>query len=122
MKLKNLTKALLIGAVSATLMSGCASMRNMVVSDSIAKTQGKQDPEKVQAFEDKFTKVLDNLGDKDDYEKLPLDGSDDLDWFLDQSYRLWEKKQTKEQYISNGEKKFPKYTKTLQYLANEFNK
>ena len=122
MKLKNLALALLIGSASASMMTGCSSMRNMVVSDSIEKTQGKQDPKKVSAFEDKFTKILDDIDDKDDYEKLPLDGSDDLDWFIDQSYTLWDKQQTKEQYVSNGEKKFPKYTKTLQYLAEEFSK
>ena len=122
--MKTLTK-ITLGAITAlTLisMSGCASMRNMIIEDSIKDTKGAQDPAKVSKFEKKFAQVLDDLDKKDDYKKVPLDGTDDTEWLVRQSFKLWDKQISKEAYISAGEQKFPGYKQSFTYLANEFSK
>lgn len=122
MKFTKLASLAVVGALSVGAISGCTAMRNVAVENSIKDTNDGQDPKKVEAFENKFTQVLDDVGEKDDYKKLPLDGMEETQWFIKQSFALWDKKQTREQYISNGEKKFPGYKKTLEYLADEFTK
>ena len=122
MKFRKLVLVAIIGSLSLGMLTGCASMRNVAIENTLKDTKGAQDSKKVEAFENRFTKVLDDAGEKDDYKKIPLDGSEDTEWFIKQSFTLWDKQQSKEQYISNGEKKFPEYTTTFEYLADEFTK
>jgi hypothetical protein len=122
MKYRKLVMITIIGALSFGMVSGCASLRNMGVESALKGTKGAQDAEKVKAYEDRLTKVLDDVETKDDYKKIPLDSSEDASWFLKQSFTLWDKQQSKEQYISNGDKRFPGYTETFKYLADEFTK
>jgi len=118
-----LTKTVISTATILTLISinGCSSMRNMIIEDSIQNIDGSQDSKKVTQFEKRFNQVLDNVDKKDDYKKLPLNTSD-TKWLVQQSFKLWNKQISKTEYIKTGENKFPGYTKTFSYLADEFKK
>ena len=122
--MKSLTKIILSGIALIVLstMSGCTSMQNMIVENSIEGTKGSQDPQKVAQFEKKFNQVLDDIDKKDDYKRVPLDGEADLTWFIQQSFKLSDNQISKKEYTAAGEKKFPGYTKTFNYLADEFTK
>jgi hypothetical protein len=121
MKFKRLVIMMILGILSLGMISGCTGIRNLVVEDSLKNTKGAQDPKKVEAFENRFTQVLDDIDKKDDYKKIPLEG-DDAKWFIQQTFKLWDNKQSKKQYVQNGTNKFPKYKETFEYLADEFTK
>ena len=122
--MKLLTKITLSALAVFTLssISGCSSVRNMIIEDSIKGTKGSEDSQKVAKFEKRFEQVLDDLDKKDDYKKVPLDGTDDTEWLVRQSFKLWDKQISKDEYVNAGEKKFPVYSKSFGYLADEFQK
>jgi len=122
MKFRKLILIAIAGALFLGTLTGCTSMRNMAIESVLKDTKNGQDTNKTAAFETKFTKVLDDIKKKDDYKKIPLETNANTEWFIKQSFMLWDKQLTKEQYISNGAKKFPGYEKTFAYLADEFSK
>jgi len=122
MKLLKLLILAAFTAVTLSSISGCASMQNMIVENSIEGTKGSEDSKKVAAFEKKFTQVLEDIKKKDGYKKLPLEDEEDLAWFINLSFKLWDKQISKAEYITVGEKKFPGYKETFEYLADEFRK
>ncbi len=117
-----MNKLIAAALVCVFLLSGCTGMRNMMVEDMLKDTNQGTNPQKVKGYEEKLAQVLDDVGDKEDYKKLPLDGEEDAKWFTNESFLLWDKQQTKETFVSNGLKKFPEYKTTLEYLAEEFTK
>jgi len=121
MKFGKLVAVAILGISLLGAMNGCSAV-NMEIAKAVKDTKGADNPQKVEAFEKKFAKVLDNIKKKDDYKRIPLEGLEDFDWFVKESFLLWDKQQTREQYISNGEKKFPGYKETFAYLADEFSK
>jgi hypothetical protein len=122
MKIVKLVLVAVIGASLLGAAGGCTSMRNMAVKDMLKDTKEGQDTDKLKAFENKLTQTLDDVKAKDDYKKIPLKSTEDSKWFIEQAFILWDKQQTKEQYIKNGDERFPGYSKSFGYLADEFSK
>jgi len=122
MKFSKFLTIALTGALTISTITGCTTMRNMVVENAVKDTKGAQDPKKVEQFETKFSQVLDAIDNKKDYKKIPLDGTADGEWFIQQSFKLWDGQITKEQYITAGLAKFPEYRETFTYLADQFSK
>jgi len=121
MKFRKLVAVAILGISLLGAMNGCSAV-NMEIDKAVKDTKDGDNPQKVEAFEKKFAKVLDDVKNKDDYKRIPLEGLADFDWFVKESFLLWGKQQTREQYISNGEKKFPGYKETFAYFADEFSK
>jgi hypothetical protein len=103
-----------------TTISGCSTMRNMAIEDSIKDTKDGHDSQKVKAFEARFEQVLNDIDKKEDYKKLPTDDTDKTKWLIQESFKLWNKEISKEEYIKAGIEKYSGYKETLEYLANEF--
>ena len=122
MKLLHIITIAVFTVFTLTSISGCASIQNMIVEDSLKGTKGSEDPKKVAAFEEKFHQVIDDVDNKKDYKKIPLDGEEDIKWFMQQSFKLWDKQISKEEYVKDGEGKFPGHNDTFTYLADEFTK
>ena len=122
MNLKKWAVSSLIVASTLGMLSGCTSLKNMVVGDIVKNEKGAQDKAHVKAFESRFNAVVKDIKKKDDYKKIPLKKNADTEWFIRESYKLWDKQITKEQYVSNGNAKFPGYTSTFEFLADEFSK
>ena len=120
--MKLLTKVTLtaLAVVALSSLSGCSSMRNMIIEDSIKNTKGAENPAKVSKFEKKFEQVLDDLDKKEDYKKVPVDSTAETEWLVRQSFKLWDKQISKSDYVNAGEKKYPGYSKSFGYLADEF--
>jgi hypothetical protein len=122
MKIGRLVLVAIIGASLLGMISGCTSMRNIAVKEVLKDTEGGRDTNKLKAFEYRLTEVLNDAKEKDGYKKIPSNSAEDSEWLIKQSFTLWDNQQTKEQYIKNGDKKFPGYRKTFEYLADEFSK
>jgi len=120
MKLKNIITLSLSATLLLSTMTACSSMRNMAIENSIKNEKGAQDEKKVAAFEKKFTQVLDDVSNKDDYKKIPFDSNADTEEFIANAYKLWDKQISKEEFINAGLKKYPEYKDTYNYLADEF--
>ena len=122
MKAKSIITLALGATLILTSMSGCSAMRNMAIEDSIKNEKGANDEKKVSAFEKKFNQVLEDVKNKKDYKKIPFDSNADTEEFIADSYKLWDKQITKEDFISKGTKKYPDFKETYNYLADEFTK
>ena len=122
MKLRKLVAAIVIVTSSAGILSGCTSIVNLAVGDAVKNEKGAGDKTKVKAFERKFNAVIKVVKKKDGYKKIPLKKSADQQWFIRESFKLWDKQIAKDQYVSNGEKKVPGYKSSFEFLADEFTK
>ena len=122
MKLKKIITLALGATLLLTAISGCSSMRNMAIEDSIKDKKGADDKKKVTAFEKKFNQVLKDVDTKENYKKIPFDSNEDTQEFIADSFTLWDKQITKDEYVNKGLKKYPDYKITYNYLADEFTK
>jgi len=92
--------------------SGCASLKlNQAVADV-------NDPKIVKAYEAKINEVIKKIQADPSYVRIPLDTKEDLDWFLTQSFLYWDKKKSRDEFISEGVKRFPDYKSSFEYLAD----
>jgi hypothetical protein len=71
-------------------------------------------------FDRKMSSVIGQIKADPSYRKIPLDTSEDRQWFYDQSAALFEKKITKAQYVEEGSRKFPGYEASFDKLADLF--
>ena len=122
MKLKKIIPLALGATLLFISMSGCTAIRNMAIENSIKNEKGANDEKKVAAFEKKFNQVLEDVDNKEDYKKIPFDSNVDTEEFISNSYKLWDKQISKEEFVSKGTKKYPDYKETYNYLADEFTK
>ena len=119
MKAKKLITLALGVTLLLTTITGCSAMRNMTIENAIKSEKGL-DEKSTAAFEKKFNQVLEAISNKDDYKKIPFDSNADTEEFIADSYKLWDKQITKNQYVQKGLKKYPEYKDTYNYLADEF--
>ncbi len=122
MKLTKLITITLGTALLLAITSGCSSLRNLAIEDSIKNTKDANDTQKVKKFEKIFAQVLDDIENKKDYQKLPTGDTDKTRWLIKESFKLWDKQITKDEYITASVEKYNGYKETLSYLADEFSK
>ena len=120
MNAKKIITSALIAAMALGTVTGCSSMRAMVIEDTVKDTKDGKDKEKLTQFEARFEKVLDDIDNKKDYKKLPTDDTEKTKWFIKESFKLWDKQITRDEYIAAGIEKYGGYKETMIYLADEF--
>jgi len=70
------------------------------------------------AFDNRMSHVIKHVMADPSYKKIPLDSTNDREWFDDQSEALFAKKITKEQYVADGVKHYPGYDASFVELAD----
>ena len=70
------------------------------------------------AFDNRMSHVITQVKADPNYKKIPLDSTNDREWFADQSEALFKKKITKEEYVAEGAKHYPGYEASFSELAD----
>ena len=70
------------------------------------------------AFDNRMSHVITQVKADPNYKKIPLDSTNDREWFADQSEALFKKKITKEEYVADGAKHYPGYEASFAELAD----
>lgn len=70
------------------------------------------------AFDNRMSHVITQVKADPNYKKIPLDSTNDREWFADESEALFKKKITKEEYVADGVKHFPGYDASFVELAD----
>ena len=98
--------------LSITMLYGCASSK---IDPAVADASN---PETVKAFEKKLTSVAETLPKEPGYKRIPLDTQTEQEWFTTQAFLLWDKKMSKDQFVTEGEKRFPGYKESFEVVAD----
>jgi len=92
--------------------NGCTNLKlKQAVADA-------NDPKVVKAYETKINEVVKIVQADPNYVRIPLDTKEDADWFLTQSFLYWDKKNSRDEFIAEGVKRFPDYKSSFEYLAD----
>ena len=102
--------------IVALLFQACSSSLDSSIK---AATKDANDPAVTKAFETWFYKVVDDVKANPTYKRIPLDTKVDQDWYLALMFTAWDKKITKEEFVTDGLKKFPDYKESFQFIANK---
>jgi len=70
------------------------------------------------AFDRKLSTVITQVKADPNYKSIPLSTSADRQWFFDESRALYDKKISKEQFVSDGARQFPGYDASFTQLAD----
>jgi hypothetical protein len=70
------------------------------------------------AFESRMSAFITSINGDSSYKRIPLQNSADKEWFYDRTEALFQKKITKEQFVSEGAAKFPGYESSFTTVAD----
>lgn len=119
MNIKMILKAYFLILGMALLASGCSTKESK--TDILIELGN--DPEKVKLYREDMQHLVKEIEENQpNYKHLPLKEKADFDWFYIETYALWEKSVTKDQFIQNGLLRYPSYKESLEYLANQLTK
>lgn len=115
MNIKMILKAYFIIIGIALLTNGCTKEKKTDILIELG-----HDPEQVKLYrEDMLYLVKEIEENQPNYKHLPLTEKADFDWFYIETYAVWEKNVTKDQFIQNGLQRYPSYRESLEYLADQ---
>jgi len=70
------------------------------------------------AFEARLSAFITQINNDASYKRIPLRSSSDKEWFNERTEALFQKKITKEQFVSEGASKFPGYESSFATVAD----
>jgi len=70
------------------------------------------------AFEARMSALIDHIKADPGYKRIPLQTTNDREWFYKESENLFEKKITKEEFVAEGAKQFPGYEASFATVAD----
>ena len=124
-------------AVSIALgLSGCTSSMDYLL-DPAEPTQPTQKVQTVQtmpseydfeeptaekkaAYEKKMREVASGIKDDPNYQRLALDTPEKKEWFKKLTYRLWDRQITRQQFVSEGLKRYPDHGYEFNFIVRGF--
>lgn len=116
MNIKMILKGYFIILGIAILVSGC-TQSSKTKTDILIELGN--DPEKVKLYREDMQYLVKEIEKtQPNYKHLPLTKKADFDWFYIETYGVWEKSTSKDQFIKIGLKRYPKYRESLEYLAD----
>ena len=116
--------------------SGCTSSMNYLI-DPIEPTQPSQaahsaqtvpaeydyeapTTEKKEAYEKKMREVASGIKNDPNYQRLALDTPEKKEWFKKLTYRLWDRQITRQQFITEGLKRYPDHGYEFNFIVRGF--
>jgi len=118
MKLK-----LLVVAFTGLSFTACNMPQNSLTpstSQPLKKTYKKPTAAKLAAYQETMSKVASSIKDDPNYNKITLDTPEKKAWFRDLTYRLWDRQISKDQFISEGLKKYPTHRYEFEFVVKGF--
>ena len=117
-------------------LSGCTSSMNYLI-DPIEPTQPSQtvqpaqtvpakydyeEPttDKKEAYEKKMREVASGIKNDPNYQRLALDTPEKKEWFKKLTYRLWDRQITRQQFITEGLKRYPDHGYEFNFIVRGF--
>ena len=76
-----------------------------------------QDADREAAFIDKLQRVSSEIAQDPSYDRIPLETTDDQQWFTDLAYRYWNKQISRDQFVEQGVAKYPDNRRSFETLA-----
>jgi hypothetical protein len=104
--------AALLSLASLGMLQGCASPQ---IDPAVADASN---PETVKAFEAKLSAVARTLPSTPGYKRIPLDSKPEQEWFTTQAFLLWDQKKSKQDFVNEGEQRFPGYRASFEAVAD----
>lgn len=108
-------------SASCTVLAACLLLPALQACSSPSIDPAVADasnPDTVKAFETKLSAVARALPGEPGYKRIPLDAKADQQWFTTQAFLLWDKKKSKADFVTEGEKRFPGYKASFEAVAD----
>lgn len=77
-------------------------------------------PEKKVAYEKKMRNIASGIKDDPNYQRLSLDTAEKKEWFKTLTYRLWDRQITRQQFITEGLKRYPNNGYEFNFIVRGF--
>ncbi len=77
-------------------------------------------PEKQAAYEKTMIRVAAGIKDDLNYNRLALDTPEKKEWFKRLTYQLWDRQITRQQFMSEGLKRYPDHGYELNFIVRGF--
>lgn len=118
MNIKMILKTCFIILGIVFLANGCTKEKKTDILIELGN-----DPEKVKLYRENMQYLVKEIEENQpNYKHLPLKEKADFDWFYIETYAVWEKNVSKDQFIQNGLHRYPTYRESLEYLADQLTK
>ena len=114
-------------------LSGCTSSMDYLIepnepaksSQPIQTTSTQYDyeeptPEKKEAYEKKMREIASGIKDDPNYQRFALDTPEKKEWFKKLTYRLWDRQITRQQFITEGLKRYPDHGYEFNFIVRGF--
>lgn len=127
---------LIIATLLAWGFSGCTSSMNYLIEptqpeQSAQTTQMTQvtttqqyyeepNTEKKEAYENTMRKIASGIKDDTNYQRLALNTPEKKEWFKKLTFRLWDRQITRQQFITEGLKRYPNHGYELNFIIRGF--
>jgi len=117
-------KLLITTAVSGFILTGCTASLNPFKTSAPKKTvkhiYEKPSLAKMEHYNNTMGKVAAGIKDDPKYTRITLDTSEKKAWFKNLTYRLWDRQITRDQFISEGIKKYPTHRYEFEFVVKGF--
>ena len=126
-------KHLIIATLTALGFSGCTSSMSYLTepTQSVQTTQStrvaatdayyeEQSTEKKNAYEKTMRKIASGIKHDPNYQRFALDTPEKKEWFKKLTYRLWDRQITKQQFITEGLKRYPDHGYEFNFIIRGF--
>jgi hypothetical protein len=77
-------------------------------------------PEKQEAYEKTMVQVASGIQNDPNYKRLALDTPEKKEWFKKLTYQLWDRQITRQQFVSEGLKRYPDHGYELNFIVRGF--
>ncbi|MCO4845364.1 MAG: hypothetical protein KC427_05025 [Sulfurovum sp.] len=127
---------LILAILAAWGFSGCTSSMNYLteLTDPTQTTQTTQttqavtieeyyeepSSEKKEAYEKTMRKIAAGIKDDTNYQRIALNTPEKKEWFKKLTYRLWDRQITRQQFITEGLKRYPNHGYEFNFIIKGF--
>ena len=127
---------LIIATLAAWGFSGCTSSMSYLTepTEPTQQTQSTQttqavtteeyyeepSSEKKEAYEKTMRKIASGIKDDPNYQRIALSTPERKEWFKKLTYRLWDRQITRQQFITEGLKRYPNHGYEFNFIIRGF--
>lgn len=121
--MKKCLKLLILGGL--VMLQACSSLPSQNSLTSVVGVENMsqavadlQNPQKQDEFSDAMRRVADEVSKDPSYERIPLDSSEEMEWFTARAFLLWDGQLSKQDFIALGTQRFPNLRVSFEKVAS----
>ena len=84
------------------------------------KTYISANPEKMKRYENKMKSIASGITSDPEYQRIPLNTEEKRAWFKDLTFGLWDRQITRQQFLTEGLKRYPTHQHEFQFIIDGF--